>query len=111
MKHHIQTFEETLLSEAIRKSKSQLSTLLADDFLEHGASGNLYDKKSVLKSLPETEHQEMTIENFQIITESDETVVCAYQLLIEDKLHSNRSSVWVKSGDGWQMRFHQGTLV
>ena len=111
MKHYIQTLEETLLSEAVRKSTAQLNMLLADDFLEHGASGNIYDKQSILKTLPKTEHQEMTIETFQIITEADETVVCAYQLLVKNKFDSNRSSVWIKNGDGWQLRFHQGTLV
>lgn len=111
MKHQIQTLEETLLSEVVRKSAAKLNELLTDDFLEHGASGNVYDKESILNTLPETAHTEMTMENFQIITESDTTVVCAYQLLVEDELHSNRSSVWVKNEAGWQMRFHQGTLV
>ena len=47
----IKELEEALLIPATRKSKLQLETLLADDFIEHGSSGLIYNKQVVINYL------------------------------------------------------------
>jgi len=45
----IRASEEMLLAPDVRHRPAQLANLLADDFLEIGASGSLYDKPSVIQ--------------------------------------------------------------
>jgi len=60
------SLELELLSPETRHNPARLDALLADDFLECGASGDIFGKKECLELLPEEskdktiEHSEMT---------------------------------------------------
>ena len=47
-----QALELKLLTPSTRRDVNVLNRLLADDFIEFGASGNIYTKQDVLCSLP-----------------------------------------------------------
>ncbi len=48
----IYDLETSLLKPEIRSSIKDLDSLLADDFMEFGSSGKVYDKKNILERLP-----------------------------------------------------------
>ena len=48
LKDSIQQLELSLLNPEIRKSRSVLDSLITDEFLEIGASGNVYNKDDIL---------------------------------------------------------------
>src|SRR5260221_14148640 len=51
MSNHLRSLEKRLLNPAVRKDLEQVSTLLADDFVEIGSSGRSFDKAQVLECL------------------------------------------------------------
>jgi hypothetical protein len=48
---HLRSLEEHLLNPVVRHNPEAVSALLADDFLEFGGSGRVFDKASILEDL------------------------------------------------------------
>jgi len=111
----IHQLEASLLASEVRTSRDKLNRLLADDFVEYGSSGLVYDKKDVLKSLPTAPATTCHLYDFVTIEFSDSLVQTRFKTDRLDpdgtKLTSLRSSLWKKTGDNWRMFFHQGTPV
>jgi hypothetical protein len=87
--------------------------LLADDFIEIGRSGRIYDKAQVLASLAaESGVLAVETDKFEFRELTDSIVLLTYFSRTTDETNSRaslRSSIWQKIGSRWQMRFHQGT--
>lgn len=116
LKATIFELETSLLKSETRLSRKKLNALLADDFMEFGSSGGIYDKKEILERLPENSKNspvEFLISGFEIKELGENIVLATFKTdkLLSDKSHiiSLRSSIWRKAGDTWQMVFHQGT--
>lgn len=104
----IYTLEMSLLTPDIRKSPLQLKELIADEFIEHGSSGTIYDKNDLLNSLPCEEERSYVVENFSVLKLSSKVMLATYRVTCESK-SSLRSSIWKFKNARWQMIFHQGT--
>lgn len=107
--------ELELLSPAVRRSVVRLDELLADEFVEFGSSGRIYDKHSIVSLLTESKPSEnFEIDNFRLVTTGEHEVLATYQCAVRSGAggmlrKSNRSSLWALRDGGWQMIFHQGT--
>jgi hypothetical protein len=104
--------EELLLNEAVRHSIEKLDELLADDFMEFGSSGRIFDKEHILERLPKESDPQMTLSNFDARVLAPDVVQTIY--LVErkkDMKYSLRSSIWKRNAGKWQMTFHQGTFT
>lgn len=111
MKHEHQCIYEleiSLLTPKVRKSSTQLKKLIADEFIEYGASGLIYNKNDLLDSLPEEDPQNYFVENFSVLELSSEVMLATYKVTVASK-SSLRSSIWQYKNNCWQMVFHQGT--
>ena len=117
LQEEIRSLEERLLSPAVRGSADELSTLLADDFLEFGKSGRSFGKQSVIESLTRGESTvTYSLEDFAVRELCIGVALATYHFsalansgeLIRASL---RSSIWVFRDSRWQMLFHQGTPV
>lgn len=102
--------ELELLKPEVRKSKARLSEILADDFIEVGISGKIYDKQAILEALPQEEAR-----NFKKITDFNisplqEDLFLATYTLEEDAGVSVRSSLWREESEGYQLVMHRGAL-
>jgi len=87
-----------------------LEGLIADGFLEFGASGRTWDKASMRQTLAgATPTPPVDLEDFAVEALSDDVALVTYRL--GPPRPSNRSSVWVRRDGRWQVRFHQGTLA
>lgn len=85
-----------------------LPSLITDDFVEHGASGAVWDVDAVRRLLDGATPIELPIEDFAADELAPDVVLVTYR--IEGSRPSNRASVWVRRDGRWLMRFHQGTL-
>jgi len=110
--------ETSLLKSEVRLSREKLNLLLADDFIEFGSSGLIYDKKEILDRLPknsQTSPVEFLVSDFAVKELSENLILATFKTdkILSDKSHliSLRSSIWRKTSDGWQMIFHQGTPI
>ncbi len=110
----IKDLEVELLQPDVRRSAGRLNELLADDFLEFGASGNRYNKHDVLKHLPKLDEVKYTVHDFATVQISPDTILATYRIEREvldsgEKSFSLRSSLWQNRNGQWQVFFHQGT--
>ena len=108
MKQIIYELELLLLQPLTRASREQLNKLIADDFMEFGAAGEIYNKQDILASLPYENIRKFNIHDFDI-KELSENIILALYKLEEERGSSLRSSIWKRASNGWHMVFHQGT--
>lgn len=110
--NQIKELEKALANPEIRKSISELSNLLADDFIEFGSSGRVYNKKQTIKALRKIESSKISLINFKFKQINKQCILVTYKSVVTDerqKKHSLRSSLWKKENGKWKIVFHQGT--
>lgn len=90
-----------------------LASLIAPNFVEFGSSGRTWDTTSIVASLARPNPDTITIDEFVAHPLSETVVLVTYRM---DEISPSgakrrrlRSSIWIRSGDRWVMRFHQGT--
>lgn len=111
----IKTLEETLLRRHARADREMLQRLLHNDFEELGASGTLVTKSEAIDwLLREDDNIQWSLSDFKVRRLSDEIALATYcahktDLTTNTTKHSLRSSLWMKTGSHWTLRFHQGT--
>jgi hypothetical protein len=114
LSEQIYKLEGRLLQPEVRRSKEEITTILADDFVEFGSSGRIFDKIQVVEGLPHSPTVPMIIEDFQVKVLSSNVVLATYRVVRtneprEEMRNSLRSSIWKFIDGRWQMVFHQGT--
>jgi hypothetical protein len=96
----------------VRAPESALGELLADDFVEHGTSGNIFDRTEVMGRLPSKHGPVYTVSAFKLRKLGPDVVLATYRTLEQGsggERRSLRSSTWVRRDGRWRMAFHQGT--
>ena len=89
---------ELLMPEA-RHSEARLRELLADDFVEFGSSGRVFDRTTIIQALVESPATEQfAVEDFRLVTSSDDTAFVTYRCVARGESGdivrtSNRSSL------------------
>ena len=110
----VMRLERELLKPAVRADHARLDSLLTHDFREVGARGWSFGKPEVLARLPEENDIAFRASAMEAHTLAPGVILVTYSA---ERTHqgltarSFRSSVWVKSTGGWQMRYHQGTAA
>ncbi len=107
-------FEEKLLSPEVRTSFEELSSLLADDFIEFGSSGRVYDKQHIIEALQYEPGVRFSLAGFQARLLAPGVALTTYRItrtttLENEPKHSLHSSIWKFEDGRWQITFHQGT--
>lgn len=114
LKQQLIELELYLLKSEVRSSAEELASLIHDDFLEFGGSGIRFGKEEVLMRLPKERCPEFCATDFELRVLTPDLAQLLYRasMIKPDEFitrYSLRSSLWKKSGDNWQMIFHQGT--
>lgn len=109
---HLFSLEQALQQSSIRSDAAQLERLLADDFVEFGASGNVWSSKAqVIAGLQDEVFSARRMTEFAVKALSDGVALVTYRGYREGVGESLRSSVWRQEEGQWRMVFHQGTPV
>jgi hypothetical protein len=114
---HLKALEESLLDPTNRRNSEQVSTLLADDFVEFGSSGRTFDKASILEDLHnEPPRPASLLSDFAIRPLAPEVMLVTYRTTRHDSSgqithQAHRSSIWINQNGTWQLAFHQGTPI
>lgn len=108
--------EQRLLSQSTRRDCEEICHLLADDFIEFGASGTIWNKAEVVEQLPQENFTQRTISQFAVKPLSEHTALVTYHCHADIPgqrctIGSLRSSIWRRRGEQWQMVSHQGTTI
>jgi hypothetical protein len=112
----IRRLEELLLRPEVRRSRSALRELIADDFVEIGSSGRPSTKGEIIVSLRGEKPVRHTLADFRGVMLSPGTALVNYRTFSERKAPGQpkeelRSSIWVQRGSRWQIVFHEGTPI
>lgn len=104
----------------VRRSSQAVEALLADNFVEFGSSGGIYDKATVVEALarePQGASSPLPdVLDFAVQVLGPDAVLVTYRSIRHAVGQTPartvlRSSVWTQIGGNWQMLFHQGTVV
>lgn len=113
--HTLQTLETALHHPGVRCSRERLEQLLHPDFHEVGRSGAAYSRETVIRYLSGVEAPP-TVQSdaFAVAELGPATALLTYRSAAADPgtgavLCTWRSSVWLHTPAGWQLRYHQGT--
>ena len=103
--------ELQLLQPQVRASAGELDRLLHPDFCEFGASGRRWDKPEMILALTGEQaggDAPATAADIAGIRLADDVVHVTY-VSRRDQRDTRRSSIWLRTGTGWRLYFHQGT--
>jgi|SRR5215475_9995696 len=91
---------------------------LTDDFVAVGTDAKIHDRNEILEDLRATDLIEYRPYGIQVVQLNDGAAVVTYDVIIrmakydEDiPRYQHISSVWVKLGDQWKLRFQQATAA
>ena len=110
----LRQLEERLLQPDVRKSPEAVGELLADEFVEFGSSGRVFNKQEIIESLQHGAGQQMFITEFRATHLAQGVMLVTYRVVglsasEEKRISSLRSSIWKLLDGRWKMIFHQGT--
>ena len=88
-----------------------MDEVLAPDFLEFGRSGRCYDKAATLAMAGELIDARLTRLTVTSLAPDVALVTYVSEVVYDQVQRSNRSSLWVRHGSAWRLRFHQGTAT
>ena len=84
-------------------------------FWEIGASGRAYSREFVLDELEgrlvEPRSDVWETSNFRCQKLAEGLYLLSYTLLQDSVRRTRRTTLWRKTGEAWQIVFHQGTIV
>ncbi len=108
---------EKALPEAQKKhDRDFYKNTLTDDFISVGTDGKIHPKNEILEDFPSTELTEYRTYNIQVVPLNDGAAVVTYDVIIrmahyddETPRYQHISSIWVKRGEDWKLRFQQAT--
>ena len=111
---HIRSLELRLLDPRVRATPTELEALLAEDFIEFGSSGRIFDRPEVIRALQHEPGTNFSLQGFSLRTLAENVVLATYTVTAhlvhsEEVRSSLRSSVWLLRSGRWQLCFHQGT--
>jgi hypothetical protein len=109
----LQRLEEERLRPEVRRCPEKMAALLADDFLEFGRSGRIYDKVNILETVAQQCDGRLSLSQFSAKALAPSVALVTYWGTLRDtngkERHALRSSIWTRTEKGWRLVFHQGT--
>ncbi|HEX8004281.1 MAG TPA: DUF4440 domain-containing protein [Mycobacteriales bacterium] len=89
---------------------------MAPEFWETGASGRRYSRDFTLDTLvaryADGEYDDVwETSDFQCVELGPETYLVTYTLVQDGSRVTRRATIWRRAPEGWQVVYHQGTLV
>jgi len=89
---------------------------LADDYLSIGSGGDSGRKADLVEGISDSDITDIQLYNFKFVPIDDNSAILAYDSVTHRPRHNvgarryqHVSSVWVKQGDTWKLKFQQAT--
>lgn len=94
--------------------RQDFARMMAEEFWEVGASGQIYSRAFVLDTL-ESRYQKPMVGSLQVTNFACQQVAIdlflATYTLHQSARVSRRASLWRRTPEGWRVVYHQGTIV
>ncbi len=112
------TNEKSLIEAKKKDDVAFFKRTLSDDFSLVGVDGTLLQQQEAIDNLGDSDLLELTPYGIKVVTLNDSAAVVTYDAIVREKPEEDQgpppryqhfSSVWVKQGDQWKLKFHQAT--
>ncbi|MGV8875300.1 MAG: DUF4440 domain-containing protein [Rhodococcus sp. (in: high G+C Gram-positive bacteria)] len=100
--------ERELQTAECRGDNERMIGLLADDFIEVGASGTVWNKSSILDMLGSESSDRIEVHELSGREISAECVL-VHWISRTSGMRARRTSLWRRTVSGWELVHHQGT--
>lgn len=110
---NLRELEESLWISNKRFDREYMEKVLSSSFFEFGRSGRIYEREDTISAPALELSVKLPLKNFKVHPVSNDVVLVTYisEVYYDGLSVSNRSSLWLKTPEGWKLRFHQGTPV
>ena len=99
-----------------RHDRDSVNNAITNDFVSISNNGEAQTKADILSDLASDNRQEYRIYNAQIVPLNDSAAVITYDVIVrmvhydeDTPRYQHVSSVWVKQGRDWKLKFRQAT--
>jgi hypothetical protein len=109
----LQRLEESLWRRETRCDPDYMRSITTEDLFEFGRSGRTYTRDDLL-DIPDQEiPATLPLQGLTVHEVAADVALVTYisELQFTTLDLANRSSLWVRSGGQWKLRFHQGTPI
>ena len=104
----VESLERELLRPETRADLGRTGVLLHPDFTEIGSSGRIWTRDAMMMALEENPGAPAELELLGADRLGEGAVLLTYRSSTRTG-SALRSSLWVRDGTRWRLRFHQGT--
>jgi hypothetical protein len=111
-------YEKAMPEAQKKKDMDFYKRTLADDFIAVGTDAKVHPRAEILADLPAIELKEYRIYDAHVVPLNDSAAVVTYDVIIEmgkydedTPRYQHISSIWVKQGDQWKLKFQQATAA
>ena len=116
LEQELREVEEIHLRSGVRSSPESMAALLADEFVEFGSSGRIFDRETVISSTSREAAFQSRIDDFVVSALAPGAALTTYRLsawsaIDQQERVTLRSSVWLRRAGRWVLVFHQGTVA
>ena len=96
-------------------SRADFERMTTENFWETGASGRRYSRAFVLDELERrfaaAHPDDWETSDFHCAHLATDVYLLTYTLLQDRTRRTRRATIWQRTGDGWKVVYHQGTIV
>jgi hypothetical protein len=112
--------EKSLIEAKKKDDVAFFKRTVSTDFALVGVDGQLLERQEAVDELGDSGLVELTPYDIKVVTVGDDAAVVTYDAIVrkspeEDQgpppRYQHFSSVWMKQGDGWKLKFHQATAA
>jgi hypothetical protein len=114
----LMALEKSLVEAQKKHDRDFYKRTLTDDFISIGTDGKIHPEDEILNDLPSTELAEYRPYNMQVVQLNEGATVVTYDVVVrmvhyddETPRYQRVSSIWVKRGDAWKLKFQQATAA
>jgi hypothetical protein len=112
--------EKSLIEAKKKEDGAFFKRTLSEDFTLVGVDGALHERQDAVDELGDSGLLELTAYDIKVVSVGENAAIVTYDAVVrkapeEDQgpppRYQHFSSVWVKQGDVWKLKFHQATAA
>jgi hypothetical protein len=112
--------EKSLIEAKKKDDAAFYKRTLCEDFTLVGVNGELHERQDAVDELGDSGLLELTAYDIKVVAVGGGAAIVTYDAIVrkapeEDQgpppRYQHFSSVWVKQGDAWKLKFHQATAA
>ena len=112
--------EKSLIEAKKKNDGAFFKRTLSEDFALVGVDGELHERQEAVDELGDSGLLELTAYDIKVVAVGENAAIVTYNAIVrkapeEDQgpppRYQHLSSVWVKQGDAWKLKFHQATAA